>query len=174
MCSTVTCHWSTRLIPFRIASSLARFIWRVSFSGRSQQASSMMDPLSSRVTPMASELASTQTVSSFMLTHQSPCPRSSCITLSIVSVITHLRVMSCTSSSHPDITEVTRHFMASATTLNQLHTGKWPTSFLHMEKVIRQVCLCPRRWWHCRMASPHCQENSCEITLFDSRSCVLV
>ena len=104
MCSTVACHWSTRLIPFRVVSSLARFICHISFSGRSQQASSMMDPLSSRAIPMASKLVSTQMVSSFPLTHLSPCTGSSCITLSIISVFVHLGVTSCTSLSHPDVT----------------------------------------------------------------------
>ena len=48
MCSIVACHWSTRLIPFRVASSSVRFICRVSFSGLCQQMSSIMDLLSSR------------------------------------------------------------------------------------------------------------------------------
>ena len=138
MCNTVACRWSARLIPFRVASISARFICRVSFSGHSQLASSMMDPLSWKATPMASELASTQTVSSFPLTRQSPRTGSSCIILFIVSVIMHLRVTSCTSSSHVDVTEVTRHFMAAAATLSQPHTGKWPTSFSHMKKVLRR------------------------------------
>ena len=59
VCSTVACHWSARLIPFRVVSSTARFICCASFPGCSQQASSMMDPLSS------SELASTEMMSSF-------------------------------------------------------------------------------------------------------------
>ena len=140
LCSTVACHWSARLIPFRVTSSSARFICRMSFSGRSQQVSSMMDPLSSRTTPMASELASTQMVSSFSLTHQSYCKGLSCIILSIVSVIMHLRVTLCTSLSHPDVTEVTRCFMAAAAaTLSQSHTGKWPTSFPHIEKMFQRV-----------------------------------
>ena len=54
MCSAVACHWSARLIPFRVATSSARFKCHSSFSGRSQQASSMMDPLSPRATSIAS------------------------------------------------------------------------------------------------------------------------
>ena len=60
MWSTLTCHWSTRLTPFKVASISARFMCLASFSSRSQQASTLMALLVSRVTPMASELASTQ------------------------------------------------------------------------------------------------------------------
>ena len=140
LCSPVAPHWSIKLIPFRVASSLARFLCRTSFSGRSQQVSSVMGLLSSRATLMASKLASTQTVSSFPLTHQSPRTWSSCITLSIFSIVMHLRVTSCTSSFHPDITEVPRRFMAAAAaTVSRPHTGKWLTSFPHKEKGPRRV-----------------------------------
>ena len=66
MCRTLACHWSTRLTPFRVASSSARFICLESFSGRSQQASAMMNSS----TPRASELASTQTMNLFPSMHQ--------------------------------------------------------------------------------------------------------
>ena len=90
MSRTVACHWRTRLIPFRVTSTSARFLCCMWFSGYSQQVSSMIDPLSSRVTPMARELASTQTASSFPLMHQSPRMGLSCFTLSVVLVIIYL------------------------------------------------------------------------------------
>ena len=135
-----------QLIPFRVASSSARFICSVSFSGHSQQVSSMMDLLSSRMTPIASELASTQMVSSFPLIHQLPCMGLSGITLSIVSVIIYLGVTSCTSLSHPYVTEITWRFIAAAATLSHLHIGKWPTSFPHKEKVLRWVITGGTSW----------------------------
>ena len=128
-----------RLIPFRIASSSVKFICSMSFSDRSQQASSRMDPLSSRVTSISSELASTQKGSTFLSMHQLPHTGMCCITLFIVLFIMYHRVTLCTSSSHPDVTEVMCHFMAAAATLNQPHIGKWPTSFPHKEKVLRRV-----------------------------------
>ena len=110
-----------------------------SFSDRSQQASSTMASLASRATPMANDLASTQTVNSFPSTHQSPRNGSSRVTLGTVSVSMLLRVASRTSSSHPDDTEVSRCFMAASATLSQPHMGKWSTNFPHTEKVLRRV-----------------------------------
>ena len=98
-----------------------------------------MAPLASRVTPMVSELVSTQTVNSFPSMHQSPRSGSFCVTLAIVSVSMLLRVASCTSSSHSNDTEVAHHFIAATATLNQPHMGKWPTSFSHTEKVLQWV-----------------------------------
>ena len=109
-----------------------------SFSGRIQQASSMMAPLATRATSMASELTSTQTMNSFPSTHQSPRTASSRVTLATVSVSMLLWIASRTSSSHPNDTEVPRRSIAATVTLSQLHTRKWLTSFLQ-KKVLRRV-----------------------------------
>ena len=53
---SLACHWSTMLTLFKVASSSAKFMCLESFSSQNQQASSMMAPLVSRATPMASEL----------------------------------------------------------------------------------------------------------------------
>ena len=105
-----------------------------SFSGRSQQASLTMNSSTAGATSRVSELASTQTVNLFPSTYQFPCTGS-------VSVSMFCRAVSCTSSSHPDDTDVARRFMAATTTLSQPHTGKWPTSFPQTEKTLRCVTL---------------------------------
>ena len=115
--------WSARLTPFRVASSSARFMCLESFSGRSQQASSMMNSSTARATPRASELASTQTVNSFPSTHQFPRTGSSWVTLATVSVSMLCKAASRTSSSHPDYIDVARRFIATTATLSQPHTG---------------------------------------------------
>ena len=132
--SILACHWSASLTPFKVVSSSARFMCLASFSYQSQQASSMMAPLASRATSMASEQASTKTVNSF--------PSSLWIirvTLAMVSVSMLLRVASRTSLSHPDDTEVACCFIAAIPTLSQPHMGKLPTSFPHTEKMLGRV-----------------------------------
>ena len=110
-----------------------------SFSSRSQQISFPIAPLASRVTPMASEQASTQTVNSFLSMHQSPYIGSSRVTLAMVSVSMLLRVASCTSSSHPDITEVACYFMAVTATMSD-DSGMSPP--LHQESLSPLQLMC--------------------------------
>ena len=98
-----------------------------------------MAQLVSRATPMASELASTQAVNSLPSTYQSLCTGLSQVTLAMVLVSMPFRVASCTSSFHPDDTEVACHFIAATATLSQPHTWNWPTSFQHTEKLLQQV-----------------------------------
>ena len=127
MCRTLACHWRTRLTPFRVASSLARFMCLESFSGRSQQAPSTMNSSTARATPRASKLESTQTVNSFPSTHQFSRTGSSWVTLATVSISMLHRAALRTSLSHSDNTDVERCFMAATATQSQPHMGKWPS-----------------------------------------------
>ena len=103
-----------------MASSSARFMCLASFSRRSQKASSTMAPLASRITPMASELASTKTVNSLPSTHQSPHTGSSRVTLVTVSVNMLLRKASRTSSFLHVNPKCSKYFWPSRKTILSL------------------------------------------------------
>ena len=84
-CNTVTSHRKAKLAPLRAASSSARLMCLASLVGCSQQASSMTVPFISNATPVATELASTQTVISLPSIHQFPPTGSASRTLVKVS-----------------------------------------------------------------------------------------
>ena len=75
-CNTRACHWRARLSPSITASSSARLMYRASLIGRNQQASSTMLSFTPSATPVAMELASTQTLISSPSMHLSPLTRS--------------------------------------------------------------------------------------------------
>ena len=105
----------------------------MSFSGRSQQASSNTVSYLSNATLIAKELASTHTFSSRPSTHQSPWAGSSCCTESTVSDIIRCSKLSLVSSFQPFVIELTLLLSTLQITLSQPHTEKCPTSFPHKE-----------------------------------------
>ena len=92
-CNTVASHWRAKLIPLRATSSSARLMCWASLIGRSQHSSSMTVPFVSNATPVATELASTQTVISLPSVHQFPPTGSASRTLVKVSVNIWLRAL---------------------------------------------------------------------------------
>ena len=140
-CSALHCHWRAKLMPFNTASSSARLICWASFSGRSQQASSSTVSCLSNATPIAKELASTQTFSSRPSTHQSPWTGSSHCTESTISDIIRCGKLSFVLSSQPFVTELALLLSTPQATRSQPHTGKCPTSLLHKENSARRVTI---------------------------------
>ena len=130
-------HWSTKLMPFNTASSLARLICWVSFSGHSQQASSSTVLCLFNATPIAKELASTHTFSSRPSTYQSPWAGSSCCTESTVSDIIRCSKLSLVSSFQPFVTELALLLSTPQATRSQPHTGKYLTSLPHKGNIAR-------------------------------------
>ena len=139
MGSTLPCHRRVQLIPFNAASSSAKLMCWASASDRSQQTSSNTVSRHSKATPIARELASTHTFSSWLSTHQSPQAGSSCYTDSMVSDIIRCSTVSLASSSQSFATELARFLNIPQATRSQLHTGRFPTSRPHKEKTVRRV-----------------------------------
>ena len=129
-------------MPFSTASSSAKFMCSVSLSLRSQLASSTIATSCSRDTPVAKELASTQTSSSGPSTHHFPRTGSFWRTLATTSVIIVVNGTLVTSSSQPLVTSATLLLMNDAATLSHLTTGKCPTNFPQNENTLRQVRTC--------------------------------
>ena len=140
-CNTVASHWRAKLIPLRVASSSARLMCWASLIGRSQHASSMTIPFVSNATPVATELASTQTVISLPSVHQFPPMGSASHSLVKVSANIWLREAFLILSSQPLVTAVAKCFINATATLSHPHTGKWPTSFPQRENTRRRVNL---------------------------------
>ena len=136
---------SARLTPLNTVSSSARLMCLSASTGRSQLASSIMAPSYSIDTPVARELASTNTVTSWPFAHQSPCAGSVCDDLNIISSSIRRNIGSCVSSSHPIVTAFALRFTNAAATRSQPHTGKCPISRLHAEKTVRRVSTPLRR-----------------------------
>ena len=140
-CNTVASHRRAKWIPLRVASSSARLMCWASLIGRSQLASSMTIPFDSNATPVATELASTQTVISLPSVHQFPPTGSASRTLVKVSANIWLREAFLILSSQPFVTAVARRFINATAIQSHPHTGKWPTSFSQRENTRWRVNL---------------------------------
>ena len=108
-------------------------------SRRSQLASSMVSPSTSKTAPRARELASTQRVARAPETSHRPRAGSLSRTLYIISFIMSRTCASLTSSSHADVTAFALLFTYEAATLNQPQTGRWLTSRPQSEKILLRV-----------------------------------
>ena len=128
-------------MPFNTASRSARLIYWVSFSGRSQQASSNTVLCLSNATPIAKELASTHMFSSNPSTHQSPWAGSPHHTESTVSDIIRCSKLSLVSSSQPFVIELALLLSTLQATWSQPHTGKCSISLPHKENTARHVTI---------------------------------
>ena len=141
----------------------ARFMFLASFSSRSQQASSTIALLASRTTPMASELASTQTVNSFPSSYWIIPSHSghSFGQHASQSSITHFTVPS---QEHRGCTSFHRHHCHSEATA----CGEVAHCFPHTEKVLWRVMNVTHpsfnkvsfycHWWAILALSPHSGE----------------
>ena len=136
---TLAFQCSARLMPLNTVSSSARLMCLSACTGRSQLASSMMAPSYSIATPVARELASTHTVTSWPSVHQSPHAGSVCDDLITISSSIQHNMGSCVSSSHPVVTVLALRFTNAAATRSQPHTGKCPVSRPHTEKTAQHV-----------------------------------
>ena len=140
------CRWitlafqcSARLMPLNTASSSTRLMCLSACTSRSQLASSMMAPSYSIATPVARELASTRTVTSWPSVHQSPHAGSVCDDLITISSNIRCNMESCVSLSHPVVTALALRFTNAAATWSHPHTGKCPDSRPHTEKMAWRV-----------------------------------
>ena len=102
----------------------------------------MTAPSCSRDTPVAKELASTQTSSSGPSTHHFPHTRSFWCILAMTSVIIVVNGTSVTSSSQPLVMSAALLLMNDAATLSHLTTGKCLTNFPQNENTLRWVRTC--------------------------------
>ncbi|KFD70542.1 hypothetical protein M514_17335 [Trichuris suis] len=87
-----------------------------------------MEPSTSSAAPMASALASTQTLARFPETSHLPLTGSSLLTLAAISLRRGFNQPSSTASSQLDVAAVTVLLMKATATLSQPHTGKWPVN----------------------------------------------
>ena len=115
-----------KLIPFLVASSLAKLMCLISPVRRGQESSSMMFPFTSNTTPMATELASTYTFILLPSTPQFPRTGSASHTLATISAIIQLREASLTLSFHPVVNVIACCLTNAVATLSQLQARKWP------------------------------------------------
>lgn len=88
-----------------MTSIAAMLMCLFSYTGRSQHVSSAKDPPLSTTTPVAKELESIHMVTSCLLTHHSPCARSFCAILVMLSVSIRTKNGSRVSSSQPDLAD---------------------------------------------------------------------
>ena len=142
ICNVVASHISVMFMPFSTASSSAKFMCCVSLALRSQLASSTTALSCSRDTPVAKELASTQTSNSGPSIYHFPYTGSFWCTLATTSVIIVVNGTSVTSSSQPLVTSAALLLMNDAATLSHVTTGKCPTNFLQNENILRRVRTC--------------------------------
>ena len=115
----------------------AKFMCCTSFSFRNQLASSIAVPSYSSETPVASELASTQTSNLGASTHHLPYMRSFVGIIEIISSIIVVNGTSFTLSFQPSVTAAAILFVNAAATLCHLITEKWSTSLPHCENTVR-------------------------------------
>ena len=128
-----------KLTSLRAALSSARLMCRGSLVGRSQHASSMTVPFIFNATPVATDLASTQTVISLTSIRQFPPTGSASRTVVKVSANMWQREAFLILSSQPILTAVVRRLINVTATMTTPHSGKWPTSFPQRENTSRQV-----------------------------------
>ncbi|KFD62828.1 hypothetical protein M514_25016 [Trichuris suis] len=120
-------HERARFRPLMAASTSAILMWHASL-GRSQAASSTMDPSTHRLAPMASALASTQSLARSPETFHVPLTGSRDLILAAISPRNVFNQLLSTASSQLDVAAVTALLRNAAATLSQPHTGKWPVS----------------------------------------------
>ncbi|KFD51932.1 hypothetical protein M513_07261, partial [Trichuris suis] len=98
-----------------------------------------MAPSTSRATPMASELASTQTLASSPVTSRIPRAGSRDLASETTSWRSILSSSSSIAWSHVDVASLTLLLIRAVTTLSQPQTGRWPTSLPHKENTDRRL-----------------------------------
>ena len=133
-CNIVASHISAMFTPSTVSSS-AKFMCYISLSFHNQLASSTAAPSCSSDTPVARELASTQTTNSGQSTHHFPCTGSSWQTLVTTSVIIVVNRTSVTLSSQTFVMSAALLLMNAAATLSHSTTAKCLTSFPQNENM---------------------------------------
>ena len=142
-CNIVAFHISAMFTLFSAASSSTKCMCWVSLSFCQQLASSIAAPSCSSDTPVARELASTQTLSSGPSTRHFPRTRSSWRTLTTTTfVIIVVNETLVTLSSQPFVISTALLLINAVATQSHLTTGKSPTSFLQNENTLRRVRTC--------------------------------
>ena len=145
--TVLACHFNTRLRPFTMASSSAKFICWALFVRWSQHASSRMSPCLSNTMLVANKLVSTHAFNSSPNTLLLPWTGSSLIILACTSSTTCLREASSTRSSHRLVTAVTRLFRTPAANKEVAH--QLPTH--RKDGVSCHLC---RVFWNCCSSLP--------------------
>ncbi|KFD63948.1 hypothetical protein M514_23939 [Trichuris suis] len=120
---TFICQDKARLRPLLTASSSAVLMWQAS-SRRSQAASSTIEPPTSRATPTARELASTQTLASLPETSHLPLAGSRTFTSAAVSRRSVLSSSSSITSSQLAVASLAFLLANAVATRSQPQTGR--------------------------------------------------
>ena len=154
-CNTIPCHFSARLTPLSMASSLAMLC--VFYCP--QPACNLNDgSLRIKQPPIASELMSTHISSSFISMHHSPWAGSSCYTWARASDIICSRGAAQILSSQFCEMAVARRLMKPVTSHSHPHMGKCPTNWPHIEIRLLVIVMGPftilLSHHHCSQARP--------------------